>query len=74
MNTVQITLRLTDSEALVLFEFLTRFSNYDRLAVEHKAEARVLCDIQCLLESQIAAPFDANYSQLLDVARKQLID
>ena len=74
MDIGQITLHLTNSKALVLFEFLMRFSHHNRLAIDHKAEARVLCDIQCLLESQIAAPFDTNYSQLLDAARKQLSD
>jgi hypothetical protein len=39
-------------EALVLFEFLSRFSDTDELRVEDQAEQRALSNLCCLLEKQ----------------------
>src|SRR4051812_37165609 len=43
----EVTLGLTLNEALVLFEFVSRFSEHDRLSVEHPAEAQVLYNLCC---------------------------
>lgn len=70
----QVRLELTADEALVLFDFLSRFSDTDVLAVEDKAEQRALWNVCCLLEKQLVEPFLANYDQLLRQARDRLRD
>jgi hypothetical protein len=53
----KISLELTPSEALVLFEFLSRFSDDDVLVLEDQAEERVLWDLCASLESILARAF-----------------
>ena len=69
-----VTLTLSDSEALVLFDLLARFSDTGVLGTEDQAEQRVLWDIHCLLERQLVPIFDPRYRELLDKARAQLRD
>ena len=45
MNEERITVELSSSEALVLFEFLSRFSEGGKLEVVDQAEERVLWDV-----------------------------
>ncbi|MFK7739921.1 MAG: hypothetical protein AB8H80_06320 [Planctomycetota bacterium] len=47
-----IQVQLESDEALVLFEFLRRFCDSDRLSVEDQAEERVLWDLLAMLEQQ----------------------
>lgn len=68
------TIDLTDQEALVMVEFLSRYSNDDVLEVRHQAEQRVLWDMCCILEKQVAELFDLEYSKKLDEARNQVAD
>ena len=65
---------LTSDEALVLFEFLQRFGDSDKLVLEDQAEERALWNLTCLLEKELAEPFAANYRQLLNQARDRLRD
>lgn len=74
MSEEKIAIELTPAEALVLYEFLTRFSNKDKLEIEDKAEARVLWDMCCLLERQLVEPFMRNYDELLEKARDEVRD
>ncbi len=53
----KVTIELSSAEALVLFEFLSRFSDENKLEIEDQAEARVLWDMCCLLEKQLVEPF-----------------
>ena len=69
-----VTLRLTSDEALVLFEFLSRFSDDDRLKIEDQAEQRALWNLQCLLEEQLVEPFQSDYNDLLLCASDRLRD
>ena len=41
---------LTRAEVVVLFDFLTRYSETDQLMIEDQAEQRVLWNLQCALE------------------------
>lgn len=68
-----VTLELSSAEALVLFEFLSRFVDNDSLIIADQAEARVLWDTQCLLERQLVAPF-ADYESQLAKARDLVRD
>lgn len=65
-------LKLSCDEALVLFEFLVRAERSGDLHIEDEAEQVVLANILCLLEKQLVAPFDPNYSDLLAKARSSL--
>ena len=61
-------------EALVLFEFLSRFTESDQLAIEDQSEARALWNMCGLLEKQLSQPFSPQYSDLLAKARGRLRD
>ncbi len=67
---VQIT--LTNDEAIVFFEFLSRFSEDSRLEIVDPSERRVLSDLQASLESLLAEPFFEDYDQILESARKRI--
>lgn len=70
----EVSLRLSKSEALVLFEFTSRFSEKQKLSIEDRAEERVLCDICCLLEKQLVEPLKPEYAALLTKAREVVRD
>jgi len=69
-----VSVELSRSEALVLFEFLSRFSNEDELRIRDQAEEKVLWDICALLESSLTEPFVENYRELLEKARAKVRD
>jgi hypothetical protein len=68
-STLKITITLSQSEALVLFEFLSRFSDSEKLTIEHAAERSVLWDICASLEKSLAEPLSKDYQALLQMAR-----
>lgn len=69
-NPVQ--LALSQDQALVLFDWLARMNDSDELIVAHPAERRVLWDIECDLESELAEPFRPDYLKLLEAARERV--
>jgi hypothetical protein len=73
MAEVSATIKLSNDEALVLFEFLARFCDEKKeLAIEDASERRVLCDILCQLESFLVEPFATDYRDLLRRARSRV--
>jgi hypothetical protein len=70
----KVLIELTSDEALVLFDFLTRFCDTDVLTLEDQAESRALWDLLALLEKQLVEPFRSDYSELLHQARERLRD
>jgi len=68
-----IQMKLSQSEALVLFEFVSRFTGEEVLEIRDPAEERVLWDICATLESVLVEPFQKNYRELLEVARQDLV-
>jgi hypothetical protein len=68
----RVSVELTSSEALVLFEFLARFSNDDSLRIEDQAEERVLWNLCASLESILVEPLGGNYQELLEKARGEV--
>ena len=68
-STDGVTLSLSDAEALVLFEFLSRFANDEVLAIEDQSEARVLWNLQASLEKELSEAFREDYLRLLETAR-----
>ena len=63
---------LNHNEALVLFEFLSRFSEKETLTIEDQAEEQALNNLLCVLETMLSEPFMPNYLELLENARKAL--
>jgi hypothetical protein len=74
MTAEQVPLRLSRAHAIVLFEFLSRFSQQERLTIEHQAEERVLWDLCADLERELAEPFRADYADILRGARELVAD
>ena len=65
-------LELTEDEALVLFEWLSRLDERDEPPCEDPAEEHVLWSLHGQLEKQLVEPFQENYRQLLESARMRL--
>lgn len=70
----KVTLTLSQNEALVLFELLSRFSDEEELRIDDQAEKRVLWNMCCLLEKQLVQPFSKDYRALLEQARDDVRD
>lgn len=67
-----VPVELTQPEALVLFEFLTRFSQDEKLEIQDDSEQRVLWNILATLEKNLAQPLAENYQLLLNEAQKKV--
>jgi hypothetical protein len=63
---------LSPDEALVLFEFLSRYEENERLTIEDSAEDRVLTTLLSRLESHLVSPFSPHYRELLASARARV--
>jgi hypothetical protein len=72
MSEEQISLRIPRSRALVLFEFLSRHRDTDRVSIEHPSEERVLWDLCADLERQLVEPFRSDYKDVLARARAEV--
>lgn len=71
----KINISLNKDEALVLFEFLSRFSESDsKLTIEDQAEERVLWNLCCDLEKILDEPLQENYREILNQAREKVRD
>jgi hypothetical protein len=70
----QIQLSLTADEAVVLFEFVRRFSELDTLTIADQAEERVLWNVCCIFEKGLLASLEGNWTDLLKQARNRLRD
>ncbi|HYH15098.1 MAG TPA: hypothetical protein VD794_07760 [Flavisolibacter sp.] len=70
-----INIKLNNSEALVLFEFLSNLNEDDAhdSLFEHPAEQRVLWRILNDLESALVEPLQSDYEALLKNARGNVI-
>lgn len=74
MNDKNISLTLTSEEALVLFEFLARYSDSDRLSITDDSEQRLLWNLTCQLERNLVDLFDSDYQDRVQKARDYLKD
>ena len=66
-----ISVELNPDEALVLSVFLHRFSQTDRLTIEHPGEAQVLWNLCCLMERE-ATGWSDDFASDLQAARQRL--
>ena len=69
-----VTVRLNANEALVLFEFLTRYSDEDRLEILDQAEQRALWNLQCSLEPLMDSINNPRYEEEVAAAREAVRD
>jgi len=69
-----IQLELSADEALVFFEFASRFTDSDQLTIGDESEARLLWNLCGRLEKQLSQPFSPNYPELLAQAQGRLRD
>ena len=75
MGNENLHIQLTKSEALVLFDLLTRLNQKHLSDIfEDQAEQRVLWDLEATLEKQLAAPLQTNYLDILNKAREDIRD
>jgi hypothetical protein len=65
-------LSLTQDQALVLFEWLTREDDKGGLPIAHEAEQKVLWNIEAQLERALIEPLQGDYAALLMAARERL--
>jgi hypothetical protein len=71
----EIEIKLTKDEALVLFEFLSRFNQADNNAIfEDQAEQKTLRTIEGQLEKILVEPFKPDYLDMIKEARNRLRD
>lgn len=74
MSNENVQIEITKDEALVLFEFLSRFSETDTLEIEDQAEERALWNLTCVLEKILVEPFLPDYLDIIKAARDRLRD
>jgi hypothetical protein len=71
----KVNIELTKEEAIVFFEFLSRFNeNNNSSRFDDQSEQRVLWDIESILEKELSEPFRADYQEILRNAREKLRD
>ncbi len=64
----KINIELTIEEAIILFEFITKF-NEKKYNFKDQSEQRVLWDLECILEKQVDYSFED-----LEKAREKIRD
>jgi hypothetical protein len=70
----KVTLELSREQALVFFEWLSKFNATEGRRFKDQAEERVLWDIEAMLESTLVEPFEGRYEELLAKAREAVRD
>ncbi|MEM6737167.1 MAG: hypothetical protein AAF620_13975 [Bacteroidota bacterium] len=68
-----ILINLSNEEALVLLDWVTRF-NEDENIFQDQAEERILFDLESVLEEKISETFSDDYSAVLQKAREKVRD
>ncbi|NBI56279.1 hypothetical protein [Photobacterium alginatilyticum] len=70
----EVELKLTEDEAWVLFEFVRRFSDTDKLSIEDQAEERALWNLCCVFEKSLHQESEIEYKDFLSQCRERLRD
>lgn len=70
----EIELKLTEDEAWMLFEFVRRYSDTDRLSIEDQAEQRALWNLCCVFEKTLHQAQDVSYEEFIEECRNRLRD
>lgn len=74
MSERKLGMELSNEEALVLFEFLSRFAEDEKLEIIDQAEKEVLMSVLASLERELVEPFEINYKEILEEARRKIRD
>ena len=74
MRSKKVKIELTSDEALVLYDWLTRFNQRADTDFADQAEERVLFDLEALLEKTLVAPLQSDYANALVQARSKVRD
>ena len=72
MKNDDVTLKLTNKQALVLFEWLANADALEPSVFQHPGEEKVLWKLEGQLESALTEPFAANYRDILAEARRSV--
>ena len=72
MDDVEI--KLSKDEALVLFDFLSRFSDTDKRTIIDQSEERALWNLTCIFEKILVEPFSKDWLSIIENARSRLRD
>lgn len=70
----EVEIKLTKDEALVLFDFVSHFSNDDKLSIQDQAEERALWNLTCIFEKQLVEPFSPEWDKIIEAAKNRLRD
>jgi hypothetical protein len=71
MQEDNITITLNKKEALLLFDFLSRFNERTNTQdYEYKSDQTVLWNLEAILEAHLSEVFQPNYIEIIDKARK----
>lgn len=70
----KIELRLTEDEAWVLFDFVRRFTDTNRLSIKDQAEQRALWNLCCIFEKTLHQAQDISYEEVIEQHRERLRD
>lgn len=65
-------LKLNGDEVLVFFEWIVKFNKDNELS--DKAEQKILSSLECLLESVLEEPFMEDYKEIINRAKRYIID
>jgi hypothetical protein len=71
----KITVTFSEDEALVLFDFLSRFNQTEHKDIfQDQAEQKVMWLIEGQLEKILVEPFMPNYNEIIKEARDKIRD
>lgn len=71
----EIIIKLTKEEALVLFEFISRFNETEHKELfQDQSEQKMMWLIEAQLEKILAEPFQPDYEEIINNARKNIRD
>lgn len=70
----KVTISLSLSEALVLFEWSYRFAETKNLRFDHPSEPIVVDRVAALLEEQLPVVFQEEYPELLRSASEEVVE
>ncbi len=71
-----VTISLTKDEALVLYEFMSRFfdGDEDTLTLRHNAEFVALSQVSAQLDKSVSVMFNPSYPALLKAAQDRIAE
>ena len=71
----EILIKLSRDEALVLFEFISRFNQLDQDEIfQDQAEQKLMWLIETQLEKILVEPFQPDYKEIIQEARNKVRD